>query len=879
MHEIDLARAPATLSDCDREPIHMPGAILPHGVMLVLDSQSMTVLQVAGDTQGLFDLAGAALIGAGIEAIFPAAAAARVRQLCADQNIAKPRHLLDPLLRVIADRPVDASVHRTGDLLVIEFEPAEIAEPYASDPLSAVQEMIEGFAASPSIADLCQKAAERVRRVAKYDRVMVYRFMADASGWVIAEARRPDMPPFLDLHYPATDIPQQARALYLQNWLRLITQVDYEPAPLQPRLNPRTGKGLDMSQAILRDVSPIHRQYLRNMGIEASMSISIIVEDRLWGLIACHHDSPRRLPRHLRAVCELFGAMFSLQLEACERTEMFGARLTSRKTLQTLMLNLAGVEDYALGLTQHSPDLLDYIQAGTHGPDGERSGGVAVFVDGNLTVLGKTPTPDQMTALTAWLTGYMAEFEGILATDRLGEIWPPARKFAATCSGLLVISVSREPSDFIMWFRPELVETTLWGGNPEKTASVGDDGVTLIPRKSFAAWQQTVRGRAMPWTTSETDAAFDLRVSLLEVVLRRIKAAAAARERAYDRDKLLMAELDHRVKNTLANIQSLVNQASRSAQSLTGFVEGLDGRIQSMAKAHSLLTQSRWEGVSIEGLLREELEPYCESGVGVAFTGTEIILTPKAALALSLVVHELATNAAKFGAFSVADGRVGVDWRLRTDGGVTLVWTESRGPPVAVPSRRGFGSSLIERALALETGGEAIVRYEPSGVICEIGLPAHSVVEASFRPAIAVLRPPEPAVLPAPLPPRPRVLVVEDSIFVIMALETMCEKLGWDMIGPATRVADGLRLARDETFDAALLDVNLDGDMSWDIAALLTARGIPFAFGTGYDVNNILPAEFAGTPIFSKPFRMIEVERQMGLLLAQGALLAQAGTD
>jgi chemotaxis family two-component system sensor kinase Cph1 len=332
------------------------------------------------------------------------------------------------------------------------------------------------------------------------------------------------------------------------------------------------------------------------------------------------------------------------------------------------------------------------------------------------------------------------------------------------------------------------------------------------------------------------------------------------------------------VKNTLANIQTLVNQASRSADSLTGFVEGLDGRIHSMAKAHSLLTQSRWEGVSIEELLREELEPYCERGVGVKFTGTEIVLTPKSALALSLVVHELATNAAKFGAFSVPDGEVGIAWHLRADGGVELVWSEAGGPAVVPPVRRGFGSSLIERALALETGGEACVRYELAGVVCDIALPPMAVVEASFRPATAVLKPAEPIVLPIPIPARPRILVVEDSIFVIMALEAMCSDLGWDMIGPATRVDDALRLVREEDFDAALLDVNLDGEMSWGVATQLAARGIPFAFGTGYDVVSILPPEFADAPIFSKLFRMADVERRLRKLMAPAGAAEAPGT-
>ncbi|MGL6043471.1 MAG: hypothetical protein ACRC1J_06060, partial [Sandaracinobacteroides sp.] len=171
--------------------------------------------------------------------------------------------------------------------------------------------------------------------------------------------------------------------------------------------------------------------------------------------------------------------------------------------------------------------------------------------------------------------------------------------------------------------------------------------------------------------------------------------------------------------------------------------------------------------------------------------------------------------------------------------------------------------------LTLETGGMAQVRYEPAGVVCDIGLPPLAVVEASFRPTVAMLKPAEPIVVPDPIPVRPRILVVEDSIFVIMALETMCSDLGWDMVGPATRVDEALRIARDGSFDAALLDVNLDGEMSWGVASLLAARGIPFAFGTGYDIVSILPAEFADAPIFSKPFRMTEIERRLRQMLAQ----------
>jgi len=699
--------------------------------MLVLDPQTLDILQVAGDVELLVGAAASALLGRCINQLLTPDQAELLRHLAAAADLQKPRHLLDPIMRIIPGRPLDASLHRSGDVLVLEIEAADPTDRYAADPLSGVQAMLQGLDEAGSVPILCQLAAEHVREVTGYDRVLVYRFMDDESGWVIAESCEPVLEPFLHLHYPAADIPRQARALYLKNWLRLITQVNYTPAPLIPPLNPRTGAALDMSQAVLRDVSSIHREYLRNMGIDASMSISIIRGGQLWGLIACHHYSQRFLPRHLRAVCELFGSMFSLQLEARDKSDRFDARLASRMVLQALMLNLASADDYALGLTQQSPNLLDYIHCGIPAADGTRLGGVAVAVSGHLTFLGATPSAKQISDLVHWLDTHMTPQAGIFATDRLPQLWPPAADFATVASGVLVISVSDEASNYIIWFRPELEHTTTWAGAPVKLMVNGPDGARLSPRKSFEKWKENVRGQALPWTEADTDAAFDLRVSLLHVVLRRINAAARERRVAAERDKLLMAELDHRVKNTIANIQALVMQTSQSANTLTGFVEGLDGRIQSMAKAHNLLSESRWEGVWIENLLAEELSPYAGINASVGLRGPAVQLTPKSALALSLAVHELATNAAKFGALAGPGGRVTVEWHHQ-DGGVALSWREAGGKPVVPPARRGFGSTLIERALAMETGGRASLQYVPSGVVCEVFLPAAAVCSAGF---------------------------------------------------------------------------------------------------------------------------------------------------
>jgi two-component sensor histidine kinase len=405
-----------------------------------------------------------------------------------------------------------------------------------------------------------------------------------------------------------------------------------------------------------------------------------------------------------------------------------------------------------------------------------------------------------------------------------------------------------------------LIGTVNWAGEPKKPGA--GDGDRLNPRKSFEVWKETVRGRSLPWTAGDLDAAFDLRVSLLHVVLRRINEAAKERKRAAERDALLMLELDHRVKNTIANIQALVLRTSRSAESLTGFVQGLEGRIRSMAKSHSLLSQSRWEGVSIDRLLREELDAYTPEQMKVELSGANVTLTPKSALSLSLAIHELATNAGKFGALSLPQGRVTVRWFLTADGGIDLSWREIGGPLVTPPTHVGFGTTLIDRALAMETGGKAILGYHSTGLVCNVFLPSSSVLLCHTQETAAPSAEPTDIHIAATDDKgKPyRILVAEDAFLLVTLLQDLFDALGWEMIGPATRLADALQLARDEMFDAALLDVNLDGTMSWDVATILKERGIPFVFGTGYNASAVLPEYLTGCPVIAKPYQLTELQ-------------------
>jgi light-regulated signal transduction histidine kinase (bacteriophytochrome) len=504
--------------------------------------------------------------------------------------------------------------------------------------------------------------------------------------------------------------------------------------------------------------------------------------------------------------------------------------------------------------------LLDYIQAG----------GLCLFEDtgGDPVAFGRTPAAGDLAALIAWLSRRMDGEEPVFATDRLGEIWPDATAFSDTASGLLAILVSRAPRRFILWFRPEIVHTVTWGGDPSKPVNPGPNINRLSPRASFDAWKENVHGRSRPWTPSDRDAALDLRVALLEVVLRRIEAVAAERQRVHEHERLLIAELDHRVKNTLGVIQSLVVQTGRSAASMTDFVSGLERRIRSMAQSHSLLTQSHWNGIEIHALLREELDQYGMDGAAVTVSGPDLMLTPKAALALSLAIHELATNAAKYGALSTLKGVVTVSWSVAANHETELLWRESGGPAVVPPQQRGFGSRLIEQALTMETGGRSVIRFLADGVQCDIVLPASSIVGA-VPDTVAKQPAPAPDAGPAAATreARPRVLIVEDSYLISLLLEQVLEDQDIELIGPATRVPAALELARTEQIDAALLDINLDGEMSWPVAMVLLERGIPFTFSTGYGSAAEPPEPLANVFVLKKPFQLAEVESRLQEML------------
>ena len=505
---------PIDLTSCDREPIHVPGRVQPHGVLLVLAEPDLRIIQASTSTAQQLGRAAESLLGQPLAALLGDEYVQYLRNILDIESIDQnPLYIWTSQLGAVGQH-FDGLIHRHNGALILELEPSHTASSPRPDFYRLVKTVVARLQGAPSFDAFSNTAVAEVRALTGFDRVMIYTFDADGHGSVIAEALAPDVPSFLGLHYPASDIPQQARALYLRNWLRLIPDARYTPADVVPTLTPDTRAPLDLSYATLRSVSPIHLEYLANMGVRASMSISIIDDGALWGLIACHHQSPRYLPYEVRAACEFLGQAFSLQLAAKRDSEDHQYRAQVNTVGLRLIQQIAEVHPLDYALTAVRPSMLDLVDAG----------GAALCIDGQIVSLGQTPTDDQIRALIAWL-GAQPE-RGIYSIASLATTCPELAACKDTASGVLAAPISRAQGEYLLWFRPELLQVVNWGGEPTKAVELHDDGVRLRPRRSFELWQQMVALHARPWKSFEIAAASELRNAVLSIVLRRVAELA-----------------------------------------------------------------------------------------------------------------------------------------------------------------------------------------------------------------------------------------------------------------------------------------------------------------------------------------------------------------
>jgi light-regulated signal transduction histidine kinase (bacteriophytochrome) len=587
----------------------------------------------------------------------------------------------------------DASCHVTDDKVVVELEPRPESTTSAVAMLARLSAAAAGFERTNSLQELCDRAAAVFQDITGYARVMVYRFLDDDAGVVVSEALGDAVGSFLNHHFPATDIPRQARALYVRNRVRSIPDVAYAPAPLRPA---EAGlRELDLSDSVLRSVSPVHIQYLKNMGVGASASVSIVKDGLLWGLVACHHPAPRFLSKETRMACDALAGALGRQVRAKEEAEQYRQRIRLRAS-EDLVLGKLGPEqaDLAKLLEPAGPDLLRMLQAsGFAAVQGERT-----------FAAGLTPPAGELSELAQWLRSHTLGQP--FATSALSLRFAGAAAYRAIGSGLVAVTIEGEAPLTLLWFRPELIQEVNWAGNPHKAVNLAP-GEVLTPRASFEDWVETVHGRAQPWSLEEVEAAARLARAIQdERQARRVRAlnqeltaTNEANQRLLSQKDLLMKEVSHRVQNSLQLVSAFLHLQARDAGegAVADQLQEARRRISAVALVHRrLYSDDRIETVDlaryVEDLLAELAASLDPSWARLLTLDLAPVLVPAdRAVTLGLVVTELVINATKY-AYGGAPGPVSI--ALEQHRSQLRLIVADRGAGKA-RSGSGFGSRMM----------------------------------------------------------------------------------------------------------------------------------------------------------------------------------------
>ncbi len=502
------------LESCAREPIHIPGAIQPHGVLLVLRPGELGVLQVSENCEALLGVSVERVLAEGLPSILNEVQIRQVR-FALDSGHPEDNNPVNlDLTSLDGQVKLDGVVHGHDGLQFLELEPSTAASSsYFLEFFKKVSRTTERLQRAETMKLLLADAVAGFRQITGHDRVMVYRFAESGEGEVIAESKVDSLESFYGLWYPASDIPEQARRMYLSSPIRSIPDARYVPVPLTPTVNPDTRYPTDLSYASLRSVSPIHCEYLQNMGVSASMSVSIVRNGRLWGLVACHHRAPLLVPYETRKACTFLGQVLSGEIGRRESEEESAYIKDSTSSLAKLLEQMAATQPLA-ALVGGVVNVMDVIP----------STGAAVVVGERVRAIGTTPSFEEMLELTRSLR--QVTQSGLFATASLKNHVPSLECIRTTAAGVIAIRLAIEPEAVVYLFRPEVAQTVTWGGNPEKPVVFSEDSFRLGPRRSFELWKEEIRGTSLPWTRAEIAAAGELRKLILAVTLKQEQSGA-----------------------------------------------------------------------------------------------------------------------------------------------------------------------------------------------------------------------------------------------------------------------------------------------------------------------------------------------------------------
>ncbi|GEP12081.1 histidine kinase dimerization/phosphoacceptor domain -containing protein [Methylobacterium gnaphalii] len=704
---------------CEREPIHIPGSIQPNAVMVAANAANLRILAHSANIADIFS-DGVPMDGRHLGEILPPAFMASIEAGIAARSLEDGRLLRQAI--ALAGRPEErfyAVAHVQSDRVIVELERApERPDDFGSASPLETELAVVRLRAAKTLDEAARIAANEIRLLTNFESVLVYRFDEEWNGEAIAEDMIPDWNrSLIGLRFPSSDIPAQARALYHKAKSRFVIDRDCVPVPLVTGKDAGNGP-IDLTFAQNRTLSPIHLEYQRNLGVNGSMSISIMIEGRLWGLMIGHHRQPHYVAPETRAASTVLTDAFAMRVQEIEAHAQWAEQQAHLDTEGRLVRSLAQSDDFVQALTVGSTTLLDLFEAG----------GAGIVSEGHVSLIGSCPSEQEVLALAAWLRDNLPPGQPSYTTDALASAHPRAGAYTQTASGLLAAFVDAERMHLLLWFRPEVPSSVTWGGDPRKPVIAGSGSVAVLPRRSFERWVEERRGVSTPFLHWQVSLAEQLAQAVEGVVLRQrrkiqeLTQLLVDKERLLTQKDLLTREIDHRVKNSLQIVSAFLHMQRRQVtdpEARQAFAETA-GRVMSVARVHDSLYQA---GSVEEVDLGQTIENLCNDLTGLAGNQHTVELTAEPglmvpyqkAVSLSLIATELVTNAFKYGGsedrgaqvkVSVSGLKNGVTLKVCDDGGgLPEGWdTQAKGT--------GLGMKLV-RAMLEQIGARIEVENVP----------------------------------------------------------------------------------------------------------------------------------------------------------------------
>jgi chemotaxis family two-component system sensor kinase Cph1 len=573
------------LTNCESEPIHVPGSIQPHGFLLGLGKENQLIDFCSGNIADYIGLSPEQVLGKALATIFTDFEAGNFK-IYAEADVIDSAK---PFVFILHDTSFNTTVHESGEHLILEFEPFPDGTLNLPNLYNQTRKFVSNMERSSHLNELCQEIANETRSITGYDRVMIYKFDEEYNGEVIAESKTEELDSFAGQKYPHTDIPVQARELYIRNPLRMIADINYTPVPLLTIDNhtEKSNKSLDLSLSVLRSVSPIHIEYLKNMGVGATLTISLLQNQKLWGLIACHHYSPKVLPHYTRLSALLQGHFLTSQIAVRQTAEEFEVAQDVEKALINSLALLHENEDFIKTYFQ-SPDILKLANAS----------GAVIYHQGQIYKNGLCPGDDVLAELMHFLAQKYPARD--VHTNRLLDIYPKAEAIAKYAAGIIYHALPSGTQDGILWLRLEKIETINWAGNPQKAVLSSEDGARLSPRKSFELWMEIVKNKSLPWRKSEINAALSFSYALQKHINFHLIRSQEDKNRILNEElKTANKELanlnwisTHDLKEPLRKIQIFASKVlDREDPDLSAQVKDSVGRMRIAAEKMQLLIE------------------------------------------------------------------------------------------------------------------------------------------------------------------------------------------------------------------------------------------------------------------------------------------------